>query len=74
MKLSFGPYHKRCIKLTDGQVVLHWINNTDGVLKQWVRNRVIEVNRLADKKLWRYVLSKNMLADSGTKKGLSLKM
>ena len=55
VKLSFGSYHKNCIKLTDSQVVLHWINNTESVWKQWVRNRVIEINRLADKSLWRYV-------------------
>ena len=51
IKLTFGSYHKKCIKLTDSEVVLHWINNTDSALKQWVRNRVIEINRLADKKL-----------------------
>ena len=74
VKLSFGPYHKKCIKLTDSQVVLHWINNTNGALKQWVRNRVIEINRLSEKRLWRYVQSKNMIADLGTKKVLSSKM
>ena len=42
VKLSFGSYHKKCIKLRDIQVVLHWINYMGGVLKQWVRNRVIE--------------------------------
>ena len=51
VKLSFGSYHKKCTKLTDSQVVLHWINDTDGVLKQWLRNRVIEINRLSNKKL-----------------------
>ena len=35
VKLSFGSYHKKCTKLTDSQVVLRWINNTDGALKQW---------------------------------------
>ena len=49
------------------------MNNTDGTPKQWVRNRIIEINRLADKKLWRYVQSKNMIADLGTKKGAKVK-
>ena len=69
VKLSFGSYHKSCIKLTDSQVVLRWINNTEGALKQWVRNRVIEINRLADKSLWRYVQSRSIIADLGTKRG-----
>ena len=71
VKLSFGSYHNKCIPLTDSQVVLHWVNNMGGALKQWVRN--IEINRLADKKLWRYVQSKNMIADLGTKKGAKVK-
>ena len=73
VKLSFGSYHKKCTKLTDSQVVLHWINNTDGALKQWVRNRMIEINRLSNKKLWRYVQRKDMIADLGTKLGTKLK-
>ena len=27
VKISFGNLHKRCVKLTDSQVVLHWLNN-----------------------------------------------
>ena len=69
VKLSFGSYHISCLKLTDSQVVLHWINDTEGAVKQWVRNRVIEINRLADKSLWRYVQSKSMIADLGTRMG-----
>ena len=69
VKLSFGSYHMSCIKLTGSQVVLHWINNTQGALNQWVRNRVIEINRLADKSLWGYVQSKSMIADLGTRRG-----
>ena len=69
VKLSFGSYYKSGIQLTDNQVVLRWINNTEGALKQWVRDRVIEINRLAGKSLWRYVPSRSMIADLGTKKG-----
>ena len=72
VKISLSPMLKEQIKLTDSQATLHWINNESGVLKQWVRNRVIEINRLTDKSLWRYVHSKNMVADIGTRKGASL--
>ena len=38
----------------------------------WVRNRVIEINRLVDVSCWRYVDSKNMIADLGTRKGAKI--
>ena len=68
VKLSFGSSHKSCIKLTDSQVVLHWINNTEGAWKQWVRksNRNKQVS---GESLWRYVQSRSMIADLGTKRG-----
>ena len=72
VKLSLGKLHKECIKLTDSQVVLHWVSNTQKILKQWVRNRVVEINRLADRSLWRYTPRKNMIADIGTRKGAKL--
>ena len=72
VKLSFGKLHKRCIKLTDSQVVLHWLNNKTAHLKQWVRNRVIEINRLSDCSLWGYIDSKNNTADIGTRKSTIL--
>ena len=60
VKLSFGDMYKKCWKLTDSQVVLHWIGCTRSTLKMWVRNRVIEINRLVYASLWRYVESRNM--------------
>ena len=70
VKLSLGKVHTDQIKLTDSQVVLHWFCCENRVLKQWVRNQVI--NRLADCTLWRYVHTTNMTADIGTRKGASL--
>ena len=52
MKLSFGYMYEKCRKLTDSQVVLHWIRCTLSTLKMWDRNHVIEINRLADASLW----------------------
>ena len=72
VKLSFGNMYKKCWKLTDSQVVLHWIGCTRSTLKMWVRNRVIEIDRLADASLWRYVESRNMIADLGTRKGAKI--
>jgi hypothetical protein len=72
VQLSFGKYFHKCIKLTDSQVVLHWINNTKLALKQWIRNRVIEINRLTEPDNWEYVRSTNMIADLGTRKGAKI--
>ena len=47
VKLSFDDMHKKCWKLIVSQVVLHWIRCTRSTLRMWVRNRVIEINRLA---------------------------
>ena len=69
VKLSLGELRTDQIKLTDSQVVLHWVCSENRVLKQWVRNQVIEINRLADRTLWRYVHITNMTADIGTRKG-----
>ena len=51
------------------QIVLHWINNIKSVMKQWVRNRAIEINRLTECKSWKYVNSKDIIANLGTRKG-----
>ena len=56
------------VKLTDSQVVLHWINNHDKPVKQWVRNRVVEINRYTEPSEWMYVSSKDMIADLGTRR------
>ena len=66
---AFGDYHKKAFKVTDSMVVLHWITSNRIVLKTWVRNRVNEINRLVKPSSWKYVESKNMVADIGTRKG-----
>jgi hypothetical protein len=72
VKTSLGNMHKKSLMLTDSQVALHWIHCTKSKLKVWVRNRVIEINRLVDMHLWRYVESKENIADIGTRKGATL--
>ena len=66
VKMSFGERHKRCWKLTDSQVALHWIRSKRSKLKLGVRNSVIEINRLCNEEDWRYCDSKDMIADLGT--------
>ena len=41
-------------------------------LKQWVRNRVKEILRLSDIDSWRYVSSKDMIAELDTRKGAAI--
>ena len=53
-------------------MVLYWINNSKLQLKQWVRNRIIEINWLTDRGTWYYIERKNNITDLGTKKGAKL--
>ena len=73
VKRSFGELHVKCTKLTDSQVTLHWINNQELPLKQWPRNRVVEILRFTQANQWKYVKSADMPADLGTRKGATLK-
>ena len=52
--------------------MLHWINNTKLAMKQWMRNRVIEIHRLTNCENWRHVKSDEMIADLGTRKGTKI--
>jgi len=72
VRRSLNDSHKRSIKITDSQIVLHWLNNDEIALKQWVRNRVLEVRRYTDPSIWRYINTSNMLADIGTRRGAKL--
>ena len=69
---SFGNKFNKCVKLTDSQIVLHWITNEKLSLLPWVKNRVIEINRLSDKGDWKYVKGADMIADLGTRKGAKI--
>ena len=60
--------HKGKMKLTDSQVVLHWLSNHEKAVKQWVRNRVIEILRFTDSSEWFFISSHNMIADLGTRR------
>ena len=58
--------HKGKMKLTDSQVVLHWLSNHEKPIRHWVRDRVIEILRFTDLSEWFFISSHNMIADLGT--------
>ena len=72
MRRSLDRYFKKGIKITDSQVVLHWLNNKDLPLNTWVRNRVIEILRFTDKDNWWYTDSSSMIVDIATRKGFTI--
>ena len=69
---AFGSLHTGAIKLSDSQIVLHWINNDQKSLKQYVRARVIETIRFTRRDQWFYVESDDLIADLGTRKGAKI--
>ena len=72
VKLSLGDYIKSRTHFTDSQVALCWISNDSLKLKPWARDRVVEVRRLTDVTQWRYIESKNNMADIGTRRGATI--
>ncbi len=72
VKTSLGERHRFADKFTDSQVTLFWLTKDRCKLKVWVRNRVKEVLRLSEIESWRYVSSKDMIADLGTRRGASI--
>ena len=72
VKTAFGERHAKCLKFSDSQVAIHWVACTKTKLKVWVRGRNIEFNRLSNINDLRYVDSKNMIADIGTRKGVTI--
>ena len=69
VRRSLNKYHSYSTKLTDSKITLNWINNKDIPLKQWVRNRVVEICRFTGANSWMHISSDNMVADLGTRRG-----
>ena len=70
--IAIGDLLKASVKLTDSQVTLFWISDTRNPLKQWTRNKAVEIDRLAPRKDWFYIRSADNIADMGTRKGASI--
>ncbi|XP_066914563.1 uncharacterized protein [Clytia hemisphaerica] len=73
VKRSFKGLVVSSKKFTDSQIALHWISNDQKPLKEWVRNRVIEINRFSSKDQWAYIQSNDNIADLGTRPGAQIK-
>ena len=69
VRRAFGQHHTNAFKFTDSRTVLHWISNENRPLKEWVRNRIIEIKRFIDPDQCRYIHTSNMVADLGTRRG-----
>ena len=72
VRKSFKRWHQSSIKLSDSQITLFWITNNDKPLKEWVRNRANKILRFTEIDQWQYVKSNNMMADLGTRRGVTL--
>ena len=46
--------NKGTVKVTGSQVMLHWLNDHEKAVKQWVTNRVIEILRFTQ---WFFISS-----------------
>ena len=74
VNLALSKYCTDRLCLTDSQVALFWITNNKIPQKDWVRNRQIEISRLTPQpeSIWRYIDTKFMTADIGTRRGATL--
>ena len=72
VRRALQKHHTSSIKLTDNQIVLHWLHNIDIPLKQWPRERVVEIIRWTNAEDWFYVKSTDMIADLGTRPGATI--
>ena len=72
VKKALVKHHTSTVKLTDSQIVLHWICNSEIPLKQYCRDRVIEILRWTNREEWHYIRSADMVADLGTRPGSTI--
>ena len=72
VRRALGNIHQHALKFTDSQIVLYWICKNDQLLKEWVRNRIIEIHRFTELSQWFYVRSADMVADIGTRRCSSI--
>ena len=72
-KKKLKKNNKNRIHLTGSQIALFSITNNRLKMKQWVRNRVVQINRSTPRDKWYYLESENMMVDLGTRKGAQIK-
>lgn len=67
VKRSLKKWHQSSVKLTNNQIVLHWIDNDEKP-----RVRVVEIKRVTSNNRWYYINTDEMIADLGIRKGAAL--
>jgi hypothetical protein len=72
VRRALKKYHTSAVKITDSQIVLHWICNDEIPLKPYARDRVIEVLRWTRRIDWNVVRSADNIADLGTRPGAKI--
>ena len=70
---SLRKHHRGSLKHTDSQIVLYWVSNKELLLKEWVRNRVVEILRFSEPTSWGKEQGSHMIADLGTRPGATVK-
>ena len=66
VRRAFQDNLKENVKFNDNQVTLYWKNNQEKPLKKWVRNRVVEINRLTKLKDRMFLRSEDMIPNIDT--------
>ena len=74
VRIALQKNHKGKMKLTDSQVVLTWLGNQEKVVKQCMRNRVVEILRFTDLSELSFVLSYNMMTYLRTRQAVDLRL
>ena len=74
VRRAFQNNHKEKVRSCDSQVTLFWINNQDKPVKQWVRNRVVEINRFTQTSEWMFVHSQDMISNMGKQRVNNLEL
>ena len=72
VRRSFKDHHKSSLKLSDSQITLFLINGDNKQLKPYVRNRAVEIRRFSKPNDWYFIPGDSMIADLGTRRGVSI--
>ena len=72
VRRALSKFNPTSQKFTDSQVTMHWLHNQELQLKQWTRNRVVEILRFTEASCWKYVPTTEMPADIGTRHGSTI--
>ena len=72
VRKALYKHHRGASKFTDSQITLFWISRDSRTMKTWLRNRVVDIRMFTLISQWRYLKSKDMIADLGTRRCTSI--